>query len=105
MYTISKVSKSPVIDYAAEELKKYLMQMSPECGGVRIVAGEHTGDAFRLGVMSELGLDTSEVRDASLDDILYFDCGECGGVIAGSNPRAVLLSVYEYLRALGCHIC
>jgi len=102
MYTISKVTESTVIDFAAEELKKYLLQMSPECGGVKITRCSADSHSFRIGIMSDFGLDTSDVRDTALDDVLYFDCDSDGGIIAGSNPRAALLAVYEYLRALGC---
>ena len=100
MHHISKVTSHTIIDFAAEELKKYLMQMSPECGGIGISAEDIGG--FRLGVMSDFGLDASDVRDASLDDIVYIDCDGWGGIIAGSNPRSVLLAVYEYLRQNGC---
>ena len=52
------------------------MQMSPECTGARIIGRSSENSGFRLGVMSDFGLDTSEVRDAELDNILYFDCDE-----------------------------
>ncbi|MBQ8583405.1 MAG: DUF4838 domain-containing protein, partial [Clostridia bacterium] len=32
----------------------------------------------------------------------YIDCDTEGGIIAGDNPRSVLLAVYEYLRQNGC---
>ncbi|MBQ8584581.1 MAG: DUF4838 domain-containing protein, partial [Clostridia bacterium] len=54
------------------------------------------------GLMQDFGLDVSDAENTELDDILYIDCDECGGIIAGDNPRSVLLSVYEYLRQNGC---
>ena len=59
-------------------------------------------DGFRLGLMQDFGLDTSDANDDYLDDILYINCDTDGGIIAGLNPRSVLLSVYEYLRQNGC---
>ena len=102
MYYINKTISHSIVDFAAEELKKYLRMMSPEGGDVKIAYNPEAKDGFRLGLMQDLGLDVSEARDTELDDILYIDTDECGGVIAGSNPRSVLLSVYEYLRQLGC---
>ena len=102
MYTINIISKNNIIAYAAEELKKYLRMMMPECGDIDIVTNADAKDGFRLGLMQDFGLDVSDAEDIELDDILYFDCDEKGGIIAGSNPRSVLLSVYEYLRHNGC---
>ena len=45
---------------------------------------------------------TSRHEDTELDDILYIDMETDGGIIAGDNPRSVLLAVYEYLRQNGC---
>ena len=90
------------IDYAAEELRKYLRMMMPECGNVEISYNPSAKDGFRLGLMQDFGLDVSDVEEPELDDILYIDTDTEGGVIAGDNPRSVLLSVYEYLRQNGC---
>ena len=102
MFTINKMTANSVIDYAAEELRKYLRMMMPEGGSVEIRYDPQASAGFRLGLMQDFGLDVSDVKDVTLDDILYFDCDEKGGVIAGDNPRSVLLSVYEYLRHQGC---
>ncbi|MBQ4323341.1 MAG: DUF4838 domain-containing protein, partial [Clostridia bacterium] len=48
------------------------------------------------------GLDP-QVEDSTLDDVIYFDCDAEGGIIAGSNPRSVLLAVYRYLKGQGCN--
>ncbi len=102
MLTINKLISSSPVDYAAEELKKYLRMMMPECGDVKISYDPLAKEGFRLGLMQDLGLDVSDAEDSELDDILYIDCDTEGGIIAGSNPRSVLLSVYEYLRQNGC---
>ena len=90
------------MDFAAEELKKYLRMMMPEGGDVKIAYAPSESGGFRLGLMQELSLDVSDAREVTLDDIIYIDCDTEGGIIAGSNPRSVLLGVYEYLRLNGC---
>ena len=102
MLYINKLNSESAIDFAAEELKKYLRMMMPEGGDVKITYDPEARDGFRLGLMQDLGLDVSDAEDTELDDILYVDCDERGGIIAGDNPRSVLLSVYEYLRQNGC---
>ena len=102
MLTINKLISSCVVDYAAEELKKYLRMMMPEGGDVRISYDPFAKDGFRLGLMQDLGLDVSDAEEPELDDIIYIDCDERGGIIAGDNERSILLAVYEYLRQNGC---
>jgi hypothetical protein len=102
MYYIHKITADTTVDYAAEELKKYLRMMMPEGGDVQIRYSPEAEDGFRLGLMQDFGLDVSDAEDPALDDILYMDCDTHGGIIAGDNPRSVLLAVYEYLRRNGC---
>ncbi len=103
MYQINKITSHPTVDFAAEELKKYLRMMMPECGEIFIKYAPEAKDGFCLGLMADFGLDTSEAEDLELDDILHVDVDDEGnGVIAGSNPRSVLLSVYRYLTENGC---
>ncbi|MBR5518078.1 MAG: hypothetical protein IKV86_03530, partial [Clostridia bacterium] len=102
MYSIYKITTNTVVDFAAEELKKHLKMMMPECGEIEISANAVASDGFRLGLMQDFGIDVSDVKDTSLDDIIYIDCTEKGGIIAGDNPRSVLIAVYEYLRQNGC---
>ncbi len=102
MYHINKISSSETVDYAASELKKYLRMMMLDDGDAAINYSPGAKDGFRLGLMQDFGLDVSDVKDTELDDILYIDCDTRGGIIAGDNPRSVLLAVYEYLRQNGC---
>ena len=102
MIKINKIRSASPIDFAAEELKKYLRMMMPEGGDISISYDPEAKDGFRLGLMQDFGLDVSDAEDTELDDILYIDCDTYGGIIAGDNPRSVLLSVYEYLRRNGC---
>jgi len=102
MFYITKISNSNVIDFAAEELKKYLRMLMPEGGDADILYEKTDADCFKLGLMTDFGLDVSDAENTELDDIIYIDCDEKGGIIAGANPRAVLIAVYEYLRQNGC---
>ena len=102
MFFINKTVSMSVVDFAAEELKKYLLMMMPMCGEVKIAHNPEAKDGFRLGLIRDFSLDIPNDYDDALDDVLYIDCDEHGGIIAGSNFRSVLLSVYEYLRQNGC---
>ena len=102
MYRIYKINDSTVVDFAAEELKKYMRMMMPDCGEIVIQRKLDATEGFRLGLMSDFGLDTSEAEDVELDDIVHIDTTADGGIIAGSNPRSVLLAVYRYLQENGC---
>ena len=94
-------SVNSTVTFAAEELRKYLQMMRPDCEKITVEYGIGEG-GFVLSTMQDLSYDTSDVSEPELDDILFIKTDRTGGVIAGSNPRAVLLSVYEYLRIQGC---
>ena len=102
MYKIFKYSAHPTVDFAAEELKKYLRMMMPRCGEIEIATDERDGDGFVLALCADIGIPLPEGVDPELDDSLYISANEKGGIIAGSNPRALLIAVYEYLRVQGC---
>ena len=102
MYAIWKITAHPTVDFAAEELKKYLRMMMPRCGEIPIAYGRAATDGLRIGLMQDFALDVSDAQDPALDDIVYIETQETGGVIAGSNPGATLIAVYRYLRLCGC---
>jgi len=103
MYQIKKITAHPTVDFAAEELKKYLRMMMPECGEIFITRETGAENGLRLGLMQDFGLDVSEAEDAELDDIVHVDVNaEGNGILAGSNPRSVLFAVYRYLQENGC---
>ena len=101
MLQIKKLRCDHVIDFAAEELKKYLRMMLPEGGDVAIITEPEAKDGFRLGLLEDFGL-TFEGDDERLDDVVHIDTKEDGGILAGSNPRSVLFAVYRYLKLHGC---
>ena len=103
MYKIFKCTAHPTVDFAAEELKKYLRMMMPRCGEIEITTDERDGDGFVLALCSDIGIELPETSEPELDDVIVINANERGGIIAGSNPRALLIAVYEYLRQNGCH--
>ena len=101
MFKIYKLSLGETIDFAATELKKYLRMMMPDCGGITIEYDPKAVDGFRLGLLEDFGL-PNEAEDPVLDDIVHIETTECGGILAGSNPRSVLFAVYRLLKLNGC---
>ena len=102
MLTVYTVTQNGTVAYAAEEFKKYLRMMMPDLTDVRIVHDPFAKNGVRLGLMQDFGLDVSDAEDVDLDDILYVNTDKFDGVIAGDNPRSVLLAVYEFFRQNGC---
>ena len=101
MIQIKKVRADHVIDFAAEELKKYLRMMMPRCGEIEILYQPDAKDGFRLGLLEDFGIE-SEAEDPVLDDVVHIDTDENGGILAGSNLRSVLFAVYRLLKLHGC---
>ena len=101
MLQIKKLRADHVLDFAAEELKKYLRMMMPEGGDVDISYAPDAKDGFRLGLLEDFGL-PFEGQDVRLDDVIHVETDKQGGILAGSNPRSVLFAVYRYLRENGC---
>jgi hypothetical protein len=92
-----------VIHYSGEELKRCL-----ELTGTP-VSSEDTGGSvskdkktIQVGTMKDLGISCSRVADPALDDAIYIAVQNGNGIIAGINPRSVLLAVYRYLTEIGC---
>lgn len=102
MDKIYKTTSHPTVDFAAEELKKYIRMMMVDADNISIGYASDAKEGFRIGLMEDFGLDTSDAEDITLDDIIYIDADDEGGIIAGSNPGAMLIAVYRYLRFCGC---
>ena len=88
----------PVIRFAVEELREYLgrvldppVEIAPD------------GDGIRIGLMADFPeIAQPKVADPEFDDAIHIDVDGGRGVIAGINPRSVLLAIYRYLTELGC---
>lgn len=98
-------SDNEAIIYAAQELSGYLAKMSgcscepiKSCG----TAGLKNKDGLKVGLFEQFAVQTSGVEDPFLDDEIYIDVTNGQGVVAGINPRSVLLAVYRMLAEAGC---
>ena len=102
MLQINKLRADHVIDFAAEELKKYLRMMMPECGDIDIRYAPEAKDGFRLGLAEDFGLVFAEAEDPELDDVVHIETDTQGGILTGSNSRSVLFAVYRFFKENGC---
>lgn len=101
MMYIKKLRADHVIDFSAEELKKYLRMMMPDISEIEITFEPNAKDGFRLGLLEDFNLPI-ETDEPELDDIVHIDTDTEGGILAGSNPRSVLFAVYRFLKLNGC---
>ena len=101
MLCIKKLRADHVIDFAAEELKKYLRMMMPHILDIAITYEPEAKEGFRLGLLQDFGIPMG-TDSPEEDDIVHIDTEENGGILAGSNPRSVLFAVYRYLKLNGC---
>jgi len=101
MFTIKKMQANHVVDFAAEELKKYLRMMMPECGDIEISFSPNATDGFRLGLLEDFHL-KNEAIDPVLDDVVHVEVSGENGIFAGSNSRSILFSVYRFFKENGC---
>jgi hypothetical protein len=105
------LSENQTIRFAADELSKYLQMMDPSVNvEVRRAQGEHRGDrpGINLGLFEQFGLEAA-VEDPTFDDRIHVAIrptqgavSGLEGIIAGSNPRSVLLAAYRFLERAGC---
>lgn len=95
--------KHDVIGFAASELRRYLtMSGSPSSD---IITGDESREgALRLCLFEHLGNleGVPDVPDPLLDDAIHIRTDGTNGIIAGSNPRSILIAAYRYLHELGC---
>ena len=78
MLYVNKLIDHPTVGYAADELKKYISMMMPEGEDIKISFNPTASEGFRLGLMQDFGLDTSDATDTEADDIVYIDTDEKG---------------------------
>ncbi len=96
-------TNNSTINFAAGELKKYLMRMDRELRlEVCDTADTTESSVIKLGLFTDFGIQTLQQNANVLDDEVYVAIHKGQGVIAGLNPRSVLLAVYRFLTEAGC---
>lgn len=96
---IARIDDNPTAAFAVGEIARVLSEID-RTFKTEIV--DCNSDMNEKGVL-RVGLDPSfGVAEDELNDTIYIDVNSDGGVITGSNPRAVLIAAYRFLRELGC---
>ena len=95
-------SRNETVEYAAEELKKYIVAMSRGAINPEITEHGTPDEGITLGTLYELSLDVSDLDDPFVEDIVDVSVKNGVGYIAGSNSRSVLFGIYKYCYSLGC---
>lgn len=107
MMQIIVTTNHETMNYAATELKKYVTTLSRGSVVPCVLYADSLDDlpkneGILLGLLDELQLDTSDLQDAFIEDIIDINVNKGTGYIAGSNPRSVLMGVYKYCTSAGC---
>lgn len=98
-------SENVTIIYAVQELSKYLGKMcNREFEPVKNerTIGASGREGLQVGLLDQFGVKSLGVEDVFLDDEVYIKIANGQGIIAGINPRSVLLAVYRMLTEAGC---
>lgn len=95
---IFRVGVEPAVRLAATELRKYLARATGAGIAVR-PRRHHSASCAGIWVGTFAGLEQAGSGNEEEDAILI-DAGRQTTLVAGSNPRSVLLAVYRYLTEL-----
>ena len=102
--TVARIGKNQTVQYAAEEVYTYLKKIDP-----RLLVDVRVYSAYSADVTGVIWVGMSEafedkllpVENPKLDDSICIDVKSNAGVITGTNPRAVLIAAYRFLKELG----
>ncbi len=101
---VATLQDDQAICFAAQELERCLQKMTGATA-VHVRMDEYAlqPDTLWVGTAAALGsIELPSVDNPELDDAIAITVAGRRGVIAGANPRAVLIAVYRYLFELGC---
>lgn len=107
MFTLEIVTlkESDTLNFASEELKKYLERIDSEKDIIIRRGNKYEFDKeniIYLGTIDQFNLEELKVEDPRFDDGIYIRINSGKGIIAGTNDRSVLLGVYRFLKEIGC---
>lgn len=102
---LGKLGNDPAVDFAVQELTKYLKQMDGELT-VDVLCADKVQPAFQniiwVGLDDAFANQVAAVKDAEVDDAVAIHVENGSGFITGSNTYSVLLAAYRFLKELGC---
>lgn len=102
MIKINTINSDKTIEFAAEELKKYI-EMIDNSETITHLNGDILKEnLLNIGICEEYNKFLPDVPNQELDDAIYIDVKNCKGIITGTNPRSVLIAVYRFLKEIGC---
>jgi Domain of unknown function (DUF4838) len=94
--------KQETVSFAGDELAACLKKATGREVVLSTAEGAPDSAALTVGLMDSVpGIAEPAVADARMDDAIHIDVTGEHGIIAGNNPRSVLLAVYRYLTELG----
>lgn len=102
-WNIIVTDASTASNFAANEFVRLIARMDPECTAQirqKQCCLEEESTFLKIGVEPE-NMNTSFGNKFS-DDAIKISVKNCAGVIAGSNPRSVLIAVYRFFTECGC---
>jgi hypothetical protein len=90
------------LHFAASEARAYLQRMNEGTAVELVPRQDYRPDeaGLWLATFAQVGLTAQSSHP--LDDEIHIAVQDGRGLIAGANPRSVLLAVYRYLMELGC---
>ena len=99
------IGKNQTVYFAGSELMKYLEKMiscnTKFCLQQMNNYDPTLEDSLWLGLFNDFGLE-SDVDEIQFDDAVNVSVKSGCGIIAGVNPRSVLLACYRFLTEVGC---
>ncbi len=99
---IARIGSGKAVRFASDELAKYLGRMDENA-----LVETRIYDRYDPNIKNVLWVgetddsDIPEVENKKLDDGILIDVENFCGKISGTNPRAVLIAAYRFLRELG----
>ena len=106
-YCLSKpdINAKRTVEFAVDEFRKYASRMNSGIDMFDVIGmpayDPNVKNGIWIGLFSELGYITT-VINSTFDDEIRICMDNGNGIIAGVNPRSVLLAVYRLLSVAGC---
>ncbi|MBQ9911328.1 MAG: DUF4838 domain-containing protein [Lachnospiraceae bacterium] len=101
---IGKQEQNDTVSFASEELKRYLQAIDNTLSFSVLSfskADLSKKEILWIGTASFFPSDETEFGESELDDGILISTKKNGGLIAGTNPRSVLIATYRFLKELG----